>query len=123
MRKQAVTQEMYDEVQRKKAKEAENEARAYYEYRTRVLAQSPYMRAQNLNLFKLVYQAFTGQIVPPADMREEAIKIQEAFFIKNPKRIYCDPALFRELIGGDGANRALLTLVETVIGQDMYYAK
>ena len=94
----------------------------YMNYRKRMLNKTSFQRAQNINIFKLVYQAFTDELMPPEELQKQAIEIQTKFFEKNPKRIYCDPLLFKHFFKGKKATESLMRLVVNCIQTDMEYA-
>lgn len=118
-----VTQEYYDQKKKDAEKASQEIERGYLEYRARELAKSPYMRAQNINMFKIVHQAFTGKTEPPEELQQQAIKVQEIFFETHPKRIYCDPSIYRTLFTEIKACEPLLRLVESMVGQDIHRAR
>lgn len=110
------------EKRKKQAIEEFRVQREYTDYRKRMLNKIPSQRAQNINIFKLVYQAFTEKLTPPEELQKQVIEIQTKFFEENPKRIYCDPLLFKSLFKGKKGNPHLMRLVANCIQTDMEYA-
>lgn len=69
----------------------------YKKERNITLSQSPERRAKNLGLFKIIYYAFTG-CNPSEDILQKATEIQKDFFTKNPKRMFPNPIIFKDIV-------------------------
>ena len=90
-------------------------------------------KAKNLNLFKLVYWAVTGSKEIPENMRKRVIEMQTDFLEKNPKRVYCDMHIFKNLTKSvvqnsnpEASNRfrkSAMDIVERSLAEDLYVAK
>lgn len=94
--------------------------------------QSPEKRAQSVGFFSFFFFAYTGE-QPTQEEKQKAIGIQTEFFTKNPKRIICDPLLFKELIKRnrsgftekEGMRKlpvipAILKNIQNIVAQDIF---
>lgn len=95
----------------------------YMKYREKIYDSGHEARAHNMNFFKLIYQAFTNEIELPNNLILRAVEIQDDFFKENPKRIYCDPVLFKGLFEKGKSHSPMLRVIESLVQQDMYHAK
>ncbi len=105
--------------------------RSDIEYRkdlTEKRAQTASVRAQNLGLFRLMYWGFTGKkseevLVKGESIEKFAEKIQQKFFEENPKKIVCDPRLFKPLIKSDKCDATVVSIIEGIVRQDAFAEK
>jgi len=83
-------------------------------------------KAESLGFFRFMYYGFTRKKseevktssgVPIEDL---ARKIQLSFFSKHPKRMYCDPILFRPIIKAQECHEAVTGVIESHIRQDAF---
>lgn len=82
-------------------------------------------RAKRMGFFRLIYDGFTGKHSEDIKIGEIPLekfveKIQYDFFSKNPKRLYCDPILFKPLIKSTKCNEWVVPIIERVINQDKF---
>lgn len=100
--------------------------REYYGNRKARLALSPYERAKFTGLFELLYKA-ANKTNPSPQTLVQARVLQEKFFADNPKRMYCDPLLFKPLIGDQAPlnqwDESAVRLVYNCVQEDMHTAK
>ena len=99
--------------------------KSYLKYREEQGKKTPFEKAQKLNIFNLMWQAFTGEITAPIEIQKQAIEIQTEFFGKevNKKRIYCNPTLFKKILPEGKANGTMMFLIENLIKADLEYSK
>lgn len=55
-------------------------------------------KAKNVSLSKLMYQAYTGDIVPPQSFLDEVTVRQLAYFQKNPRHAFANPTCYKDLL-------------------------
>ena len=98
----------------------------YKKERTQILNLTPEQRGQRVGLFELLWWGATGTKEIPEDISDQVIEIQREFFRKNPKRIYCDPILFKKILPHKGEltiwQKGAFDIVEGCVGIDMRYA-
>lgn len=87
-------------------------------YRNGVLSKPVEYRANSLNFFEMLYWGFTGKLEIGEEIKKKAYEIQLQFFKQNPRRLYPDPYLFKEIIGGGVCNKYILDVVERSIRAD-----
>ena len=99
----------------------------YKKYRHQKLSLTTEQRGKNLSMFELLWWGATGKKEIPQNIADKAEITQKEFFAENPKRIYCDPILFKDLIPGRGEltiwQRGVFDVVERCVGIDMRYAR
>jgi hypothetical protein len=86
-------------------------------------ALSPEDKAKRMGFFRILYYGFTGMkseevMVGETPIENYAEKIQRKFFEENPKRVYCDPFLFKPIIKSKGCDEAVMRLVNNCIIKD-----
>jgi hypothetical protein len=116
------TEEQREAKRQRMAEESAKIDRTYCEYRQTQFAKTPFIRAHNMNLFKLVWQMFTNEIEPPEDIKQKAQVIQMKYFEKHPEHLYCDPILFKEIVPNTVAIDSLMRIVIGLIQTDRQYA-
>ena len=79
-------------------------------------------RANRIGFFSLIFSGFNGNL-PDNEEIGLAKEVQKKFFTENPRRVHCDPLLFKEIIGGQKCHDAILRLVENVVRQDKFAEK
>lgn len=98
----------------------------YKKYRHQKLSLTTEQRGKNLSMFELFWWGATGKKEIPEDIKNKAIEIQTKFFVENPKRIYCSPILFKEIIPAKKDltiwQKGAFDMVERCVGTDMRYA-
>lgn len=107
---------------------AEQTHKEYLVELKKIRSESPDKRAKRLSFFRLIYWGFTSKKSEEVMIKEKSIeslaeKIQEKFFAENPKRIVCDPLLFKGLIKSGKCNPAVLSIVESLFIQDRFAEK
>lgn len=86
------------------------------------------VRAKQLGFFRMLYWGFTGKKseeilcdgIPMLEMWAE--KLQRKFFEANPKRVICDPVVFREIIDSKNCDAGVMSVLENVVRQDSFAA-
>jgi len=98
----------------------------YKKERTQILSLTPEQRGQRIGLFELLWWGATGSKEIPEDIFKKTIQIQTKFFEENPKRIFCDPILFKKFLPHKGEltiwQRGAFDIIESCVGTDMRYA-
>lgn len=106
---------------------SENADRQYWDHRKRTLNLSAVDRAKNLGLFRLFWWAMTGERSEGKAIEVEAWKIQKSFFEQNPKRMYCEPVLWRPLVNQEAHppswNGNAIHLIELCVMEDKKYTR
>lgn len=83
-------------------------------------------KAKRLGFFRLMYYGFTEKKSEEVltnsgkPLEELAEAIQKKFFSENPKRMFCDPNLFKPLIKSEKCENAVMRIVENQIRQDKF---
>lgn len=100
----------------------------YLKMRDRMLKLTPEERAKDMNFFRIFYSGFTkrhSEEVKITDVLIEdyVMKIQKDFFEKNPKRILCDPDLFKVLIKSKECHPSVLNMTVGAVQQDIKLSK
>jgi len=106
----------------------------YLTDRNRILKQSPEIKAKDVEIFKTLWWAQTGEKSPPEPVLEEVVALQLEFFRANPRRIHADAGQLKNIvmhhapsyIGGDKRfdwSIAALRLVANMVSTDIHYAK
>jgi len=109
---------------KRKQENSDKISREYSLHRREINSQSPEQKAQRLEMFNLFYWGMTKEHNIPEDIKGKVIKIQTEFFKENPKRIYCDPILFRPLFEGkEKVFNPVLTIIERNVAEDMKWVK
>lgn len=98
----------------------------YKAYRHQKLSLTAEQRGNNLSMFELFWWGATGKKEIPQEVADNVIKIQTDFFQENPKRIYCSPILFKDLIPAKKElsiwQKGAFDVVERCVATDMRYA-
>lgn len=109
-------------AQSKAADEAHNE---YMRERAIALLETPEVRAKRMGFFRIIYWGFTGKRSEDVTVRGKSIEqmaetIQRKFFTEHPKRIICDPALYKPIIKSEVCHIKVMDLIERQIKQDKF---
>jgi hypothetical protein len=85
----------------------------------RLRRMSPEARAQRLGFFKFIFYGFHRRNPTEKELKM-AQDIQEKFFTEHPKRIMCEPTLWRKILGEGSCNDRFLHIVENQMRQDKF---
>lgn len=96
----------------------------YWEFRREINSLSPREKAMRLELFNLLYWGIVRKHNIPNDIKKKVMIIQEKFFEKNPKRIFCDPILFKNVFNGQSKSfNPAIKVIEMAVIEDVRCVK
>ncbi len=100
----------------------------YLEERRKILALTPAERAKRMGFFRLMYWTYTGKKSEEVKIKDRPLeeiveKFQLKYFLENPRRVVCDPRMYKAFIKSPKANTFGLLTIEQIVRQDNFAAR